>query len=134
MIASMSDANKKLVRRVTEEMLMGNSGLASELFAAPLVERQIGLADMLRGAFPDLTLKVEVLIAEDDMVACHWSAKGTQRGDVMGIAPTNAEASWTGTSIYQIADEKVVSVQTNWDVFELIQQLHDAAKQQAPST
>lgn len=133
MIPPMSAANKNVARRVVEEMLNGNPDLADELFASTLAGKQGGLAKKLRAAFPDLTLTVEELIAEGDMVACHWSAKGTQRGPMLGIPPTNAEASWTGTSIYRIQNEKITKAKTNWDSLELIQQLHDAAKRGSSS-
>ena len=126
----MSDTNKDVVTRVTEVMMSGKPELAGELFAPALAGKQAGLAKMLLGAFPDLTIRVDELIAEGDRVACQWKATGTQKGPMLGIPATNTAAAWTGTTIYGFVDGKIADVKTNWDSFELVQQLHAAAKQQ----
>ena len=41
-----------------------------------------------RAAFPDLTVTINDLIAEDDRVAKLWSLTATHKGEYLGIAPT----------------------------------------------
>jgi predicted ester cyclase len=127
-MGDMSEGNKRIASRVVEEMLSQNPALASELYDASLVPKVAKLAETLLAAFPDLEIKVEDLIAEGDKVACRWKARGTQRGPFLGIPPTNAQVTFTGTSIERIQGGKIVETKTNWDSFELIQQLHAAAK------
>jgi len=124
----MSEANKRISRRVVEEMLSGNPDLASELYSADLAPKQAQLARMIRASFPDLEIQVEDLIAEGDKVAYRWKARGTHRGPFLKIPPTNAVVSWTGMTIERIADGKIVDTKTNWDSFELVQQLQGIAK------
>ncbi len=124
----MHEANKAIARRVVEEMLVGNPELAHEIFAPTLAARQADLAKMLLASFPDLEMKVDDLIAEGDKVVCRWSARGTQRGPFLGIPVTNARVSWSGTTIDTIDTGRIVDSKTSWDLFELVQQLHKAAK------
>lgn len=124
----MLEANKAIARRVVEEMLTVNHELANELFTPPLATKQIGLAKMLQASFPDLEMKVDDLIAEGTKVVCRWSARGTQRGAFLGIPPTDLRVSWSGTTIESIENGRIVDSKTSWDLFELVQQLHKAAK------
>jgi hypothetical protein len=126
-MGAMSEAIKTIVRRVVNEMLVGKPELASELFSPAHAEKQALLGRQLVQGFPDLQMKVEELIVEGNKAACRWSATGTQRGSFLGIKPTNVRVSWTGTSMYRIEGGKIVDTTTNWDAFELIQQLHKAA-------
>lgn len=123
----MSEAIRNLVRRVTTEMLCGKPELAGELFSPQHAERQAMLARQLTQAFPDLQMKVDDLIVEGDKAACRWSATGTQRGPFLGIPPTGTQVKWTGTTMYRVEGGKIVDTTTNWDAFEVIQQLHKAA-------
>src|SRR5690606_33826683 len=74
-MAAMSEANKRIARRVVEEMLSGKPKLASELFAPSIAPKQAQLAKTLLAAFPDLQIKADELIAEGDKVACRWRAQ-----------------------------------------------------------
>ena len=128
MMVAMTEGNKTVARRVVEEMLVGKHELGHELFAPTLAARQIELAKMLQASFPDLEMKVDDLIAEGAKVACRWSARGTQRGPFLGIPPTNARVTWSGTTIDTFENGKIVDSKTSWDLFEVVQQLHKAAK------
>jgi len=124
----MLEANKAISRRVVEQMLTGNHELANELFSPALAAKQIGLAKMLQASFPDLEMKVDDLIAEGSKVVCRWSARGTHRGPFLGIPPTNLRVSWSGTTIESLENGRIVDSKTSWDLFELVQQLHNAPK------
>lgn len=124
----MSETNKNVARRVAEEMLSGKPDLGPELFAAGLVKAQTDLAQILHAAFPDLSIKVDDLVAEGDKVASRWTATGTQRGPFFGIPPTNLRVTWTGMTLDRIQGGKIVDTKTNWDSFELLQKLTAAAK------
>ena len=128
MMVAMTEGNKAVARRVVEEMLVGNHDLGNELFAGPLAARQIELAKMLQASFPDLEMKVDELIGEGNKVACRWSARATQRGPFLGIPPTNARVTWSGTTIDTFENGKIVDSKTSWDLFEVMQQIHEASK------
>lgn len=38
--------------------------------------------------FPDLSVKNELIISENDLVSIQWSAKGTHKGEFKGKKPT----------------------------------------------
>ncbi len=125
---AMSEMNKNVARRVAEEMLSGKPELAPELFAAGLVKQQADLAQILQAAFPDLSLRVDDMVAEGDKVASRWTATGTQRGPFFGIPPTNLRVTWTGMTLDRIEGGKIVDTKTNWDSLEVLQKLTVAAK------
>jgi len=124
-------------RRIIEEIFgAGNYELTQELIGADAVGHDPaqpapingpdGVAASARGyrdAFPDLTLTVNQQIADGDYVATRWTAKGTHKGDLFGIAPTGKQTTVTGITIDQWTDGKVAESWTNWDTLGLLQQL-----------
>ena len=133
----MSEQNKALVRRTIEEIWnKGNLAVADELIApnhvahdpanpnpgsGPEVTKQ--QASMYRTAFPDLHMTIEDQVAEGDQVVTRWTATGTHRGDLMGIAPTGKQMTITGINISRIAGGKAQEDWTNWDTIGMMQQL-----------
>ena len=124
-------------QRIIEEIFgAGNYELAEELIAAEAVghdparpEAVIGPAGVIesargyRDAFPDLRLTAEQVIADGDFVATRWTARGTHRGDLFGIAPTGKETTVTGMTIDRWEHGKLAESWTNWDTLGLLQQL-----------
>ncbi len=76
-----------------------------------------------RAAFPDLRFSVDDIIVEGDRVAVRWSAEGTHRGELQGLAPTGVRASSTGISINRWDNGKVVESWVAWDNLGLARQL-----------
>ena len=131
------EANKKASRRILEEIFgAGKYDLADELLQAkaighdPALPRPVqgpeGLkesARAYRAAFPDLKLTVEDVVGDGDLVATRWSAHGTQKGELFGIAATGKEATVTGITIDRYSGGKLAESWTNWDTLGLLQQL-----------
>ena len=131
------EKNARGSRQIIEEIFgAGKYELAHELIAADAVGHDPaqpapisgpeGVVESARGyrdAFPDLTLTVKQQIADGNSVATRWTAKGTHRGDLFGIAPTGKETTVTGITIDRWADGKVAESWTNWDTLGLLQQL-----------
>ena len=80
-------------------------------------------ASMYRGAFPDVRVTVDDVIAADDKVVLRWHSEGTHRGELAGLAPTGARGSVTGISIDRWKDGKVVEAWAEWDNLGLARQL-----------
>ena len=78
---------------------------------------------MYRGAFPDVRIVVDDVIAADDKVVLRWHSEGTHRGRLEGLAPTGARASVTGIGIDRWKDGKIVEAWTEWDNLGLARQL-----------
>jgi len=94
------ERNKAIVRETTERLFnQGDLGVIDELITADAVDhceppgtdcrahfRQT--VPMLRGAFPDLHMEIEDMVAEGDSVSVRLTMTGTHQGPFMGIPPT----------------------------------------------
>lgn len=133
----MADDGKRITRQVIEEVFnKGRLDLVDELIAPKYIghdpalpqdiagpDAQRELVAGYRAAFPDLSLSIDDQIAEGDRVVTRWKARGTQTGDLWGIAATGKEVTVTGTTIDRIKDGRIVESWTNWDALGLMQQL-----------
>lgn len=133
----MSEQNKALVRRYNDDFWgKGDQALANELFAENLVDHdpagqslppgREGMKQALanfRTAFPDLETSCEHLIAEGDTVVLRWKARGTHRGELMGIPPTGKQVTLKGVDILRIENGKIAERWAEYDNLGLLQQL-----------
>jgi steroid delta-isomerase-like uncharacterized protein len=74
-------------------------------------------------AFPDMQVRVEDVFTEEDKLVTRWSARGTHKGDMMGIPPTGKQISISGIAIDRFENGQSVE---HWEVFDqvgLMQQL-----------
>jgi predicted ester cyclase len=132
-----AEQNKALLRSIPEEMFnKGNLALAGEVFAADYIEHAslppgtpAGLegfkvfVSTLRAAFPDFHYTVEDDIAEGDKVVQRVTARGTQKGEFMGMPATGKQATWTEIHIARVAGGKLVEHWVNLDQLGMLQQL-----------
>ncbi len=133
----MLEDNKALVRRVYEECWSkGKLDSVEEIYAKDCtfhdpVFPQLGSGgdsmrrhiQMSRNAFPDLHFTINDVIAEKEEVVVHWTAKGTQQGQFLGVSPTNRNASVSGTSICRLKNGKITEQWVDWNVLTLLEQL-----------
>ncbi len=131
------ERNKELVRRVIEEVWnQGNHEIIDELHSADFVrhflpdDSKIKGLDMLRDcirnhrkAFPDWTEKIELIVAEGDLVLIHFTSTGTNKGSFQGNPATGTQIQANHTSIYRIVDAKIVEQWFLPDLLSLHQQL-----------
>ena len=135
----MSQENKALLRRWFEEVwIKGRADAIDEMFAADGIVH--GLSDdedkplrgpgdfkpfhkVFQGAFPDIEVVVEDVIAEGDKVAARCSVRGQHTGDHLGIAASNAPVHFTGMSIVRIKDGKIVEGWNNFDFMKMNKQI-----------
>jgi predicted ester cyclase len=57
------------------------------------------------------------------LVMTRFSARGTQRGLFLGVAPTGRVVSYTGMDLNRIAKGKIVESWVNYDALALLQQI-----------
>ena len=86
------------------------------------------LVTMLHGAFPDVHLKVEHLLVDDDTVVGHWTGSGTHVGGplhtVKGDVPaTGKHFVIDGVSWLKIVDGKIIESLANEDTLSLLKQI-----------
>ncbi len=130
------EQNKALANRWTEEVWnQANPATIDDLCAANFVFNYAppGMAPdresykktvaMYHGAFHNMHLTNELVIAEGDLVALRWKGTSTHNGEFMGIAPTGKQVTMTGNSIARIAGGKIVEEWTEMDSLSMIQQI-----------
>lgn len=81
------------------------------------------LFSMFFGAFPDLKMTVEEMIAEGDLVAVHTTMQGTHKGELMGIAATGNQFSYRGMDLIRIAGGKATELWHYEEELSFYQQL-----------
>ena len=125
----MSDTNKNLVRRHFEEIWNQRKMAAcdelmaddfSEHAAAPFAATapgkvhgptaMRGTAEWLLGQFPDLSMRIESIVADEDMVAVRIRSTGTNSGKLNGFLPpsgkrfTSEQSHWFRIEDGKLAD------------------------------
>jgi steroid delta-isomerase-like uncharacterized protein len=130
-----TEANKSLVRRLTEASNSGNLAVYDELLADSFVDRsappgfpndregQKQFAMMLNVGFPDANQTIDELIAEGDKVVMRWTGRGTNQGEFMGMPATGKPVTVTGIDIYRLEGDKIVEHWGEWDMMGMMQQL-----------
>ena len=131
----MADA-KQIVRRLIEEPWTGNMAVIDEVIGSgytgydPSAPEPISGPDGLKtqlqqyiDGFPDGRITVDDQIAEGNKVASRWTARGTQTGEVAGIAPTGKQVTVSGLTISRLEDGMVVEEWTTWDTLGMLVQL-----------
>ena len=82
--------------------------------------RQVGI--MMNGAFPDVVVTEEDLIAAGDKVVERSSAVATHAGPLMGRPATNKRVAWSEIHIYRLTNGKIVEHWAEIAMMELLQQ------------
>ena len=138
--------NEKLIRDYVEAWNDGNEGALREYVAEghihndpvnPQIGRgpngEIDKMRKYRAAYPDLEFRIVSLLEQGDQVATHWTATGTQMGELEGIPATAKPVEVAGMSFYRIAEGQIVESTILWDAYGMLQQLgvlaHAAGRQ-----
>jgi len=129
------EENKAICHRFFEEVFdERNLDLMEELSAATYVYHGPGgrevnlqglkqLLTMYFNALPDLQATVEDLVAEGDTVATRYTLRGTHKGDLIGIPPTNKQVIAMGIVIDRIVGGKFVESWGLLDQLSILQQV-----------
>jgi steroid delta-isomerase-like uncharacterized protein len=132
-----TEEGKAIVRRLLEEIwTRGNLALVDEMLTTsfvrygPAAEGEVRgreglkrLVTMYRTAYPDLRVRLEEQVAEGALIAARWTAEGTHRGELMGIAPTGKAITVAGATIDRVAGGKIEAEWAYYDVMGMLQQL-----------
>lgn len=73
--------------------------------------------------FPDLSVKNELIISENDLVSIQWSAKGIHKGEFKGKKPTEKPVSYSGVTVYRIKNGKIIEYWAYLDMQHLLSQI-----------
>jgi steroid delta-isomerase-like uncharacterized protein len=137
--SSETEKNKALLRRWFEEVWnKGRTDAIDEMFAQDAIAH--GLSDdpesplkgpsgfkpfheTFRGAFPDVEVVIEDMIAEGDKVAARCSVRAKHSGDHLGIAASGAPVDFTGIAIVRVRDGKLIEAWNNFDFLKMNRQI-----------
>ena len=121
-MAHQLEGNKAIAYRFAEEWNKGNLEGAVALMDENIVDHNPGpgqapgkagakqsLAAFFT-AFPDLKITNDFVLADDDRVVDHGTARGTHKGNLFGIPATNKPVEITYTDIYRIANGKIAEL------------------------
>jgi steroid delta-isomerase-like uncharacterized protein len=77
----------------------------------------------LRAVFPDIHFTSEDVLVDKDKVIVRWTCRGTHKGEFRRIPPTGKQVTFTGITIYRVANGKIVERWSVEDGISLLQQL-----------
>jgi steroid delta-isomerase-like uncharacterized protein len=131
----MSTQEKKvLARRVFDEVWsQGKFDVADELLSPDFVGHPGGLGERLDGpeeakefigrlrdGFPDITFRVDEIIADGETVAARWTSTGTHDGTFMGYQPTEERGTFRGMTFFRFEDGLIAEGWTQVDTLSLM--------------
>jgi len=116
----MSSTNKALVKSFVEDVFNKQDISATEKYFAKN-NSPVGSEEFKQSlnaqfkAFPDLQVKIEHIVAENDLVVVFLNFTGTHKGEFHGMLPTNRKINIRSADLYRIENEKIVK---HWDVVD----------------
>lgn len=127
--------NKTIIRRLTEAFDRGDVTMVEYWVDPGYVDHSpapgqpagrdglMNFARMLSTAFPDGKTTIDDLMAERDQVVCRWTARGTHKGEFMGIPATRKRVTITGMDVWRIRDGRVIEHWGEFDALGMLQQM-----------
>ena len=76
--------------------------------AAPDRDALKQVLSVIRGGFPDVRARIDLIVAEGDLVAYHTISEGTHTKEYFGVAPTGKRVTLRQLNIDRIRDGKIV--------------------------
>ncbi len=73
--------------------------------------------------FPDISVIVEDVIEENDLVATRLTFTATQKGEFAGIAPTNKTITFEAMEFFKVEDGRIVQSWGAWPLHDMINKL-----------
>jgi predicted ester cyclase len=130
------ETNRRLVRRMIEEVINANDEAAREEVVHPDFHDPTNPPGMRHGldgnrqivalfhrSFPDVRWDILDMIAEGDIVVVRLAMTGTHRGEFFGIAPTNRRVTVEGIHLLRMRDGKIAEHRGINDDLGFMQQL-----------
>jgi steroid delta-isomerase-like uncharacterized protein len=126
-----------LLRRFYEEVLVGgNFDLIDEYVVEGMQDHEDPMpgqppgrdgvrfyVNAIRAAFPDLTVKMDPVLADGDLEASHAVLSGTHQGEFLGIPASGKNVEFSSVDIIRIEDGKVAEHWGASDTLSLMQQI-----------
>jgi predicted ester cyclase len=75
-------------------------------------------------AFPDLAITDYFTVAHGDIVATHWKARGTSKGNFLMLPSSGKIVEYTGSSMYRIENSKIAEIWEARNTLAIMSQLN----------
>lgn len=131
-----AEDNKELLARYINEVWDNGNLDALRDFLSPSFERHTsptlppidldGQVERLRGfrdAFPDITISVDEVTAEDDRIAFRSTMRGTHEGELAGLAPTGKQVTVGLVDVIRVEDGRFAEQWGGPDLFDMVRQI-----------
>jgi steroid delta-isomerase-like uncharacterized protein len=126
--ASEQERNKTVARNFIEEVLSrGQLDKYGEFHSRDFVahagdrtgtlEEDLAYAREERKAVPDMSFRVNRMVAEKDLVVVHFTVSGTNTQAGMGFPATGKKIASDGMTIFRFKDGKICE---EWNVFDML--------------
>ncbi len=115
------ETNKKVVRDFVNEWANKHNAEAWDMYCSEDFKHHFNIPDIppnrlgikmlsmgILAAFPDMSLTIDLLFAENDFVVKRVSAKATHNGMYSNIQPTGKPYAWQETHIYRLKNGKII--------------------------
>lgn len=130
---NVQEKNKEVARSFFEEVLrQGHLDKYAESHAKDFVahgenheytlEEDMAAAKEERKAMPDMTVKVNQILAEQDLVAVYWTSSGTNTQAGMGFPATGKKIKIDGMTLFRFKAGKICEEWSVWDMLSVMRQ------------
>jgi steroid delta-isomerase-like uncharacterized protein len=127
------ERNKEVARSFFEEVLgQGHLDKYAESHAKDFVahgenheytlEEDIAAAKEERKALPDMVVKVNQILAEQDLVSVYWTSSGTNTQAGMGFPATGKKIKVDGMTLFRFKAGKICEEWSVWDMLSVMRQ------------
>ena len=132
------EENRAIVRRQFELIQFGDLDTFDKVMASDVANHALGriqtgletfkaILQGIRETFPDETVTIDDMIAEDDKVVVRATLRGTHQGSALpifaGIKPEGRPVEWQFIHIFRVRDGKIVEHWAQRNDLEVRQQL-----------
>jgi predicted ester cyclase len=120
---ALEEKNKELIKSFIDEVFNNHDVAAIDNYLAANLTDGAGKTPesfkksltALFSGFPDLHVKIEHILAENDFVLVFLNFSGTHKGQFEGMQPTNKPVKMRSADLYRIENGKIVE---HWDVVD----------------
>jgi len=126
------EANKEIVRSFYSEAINSRDSYACERWLSKGFvhngvkrgrEGQREVVAYFLAAFEPLAHEIQLLLAEDDLVAAHQHWRGRQVGEFLGAPASGREITFTSTAVLKLAGGEIVAAWDEMDTAPILAQM-----------
>ena len=129
-----TDTNKGIVRKFIELSVAGDENGLENLYDSRVIFHHAGMSDLNvksyrkldednHKAFPDQRWTIDDLIAEGDFVVARTTFRGTHKGMLQNISPSNRQVNLPMVLVFRLSNGKISELWAEYDQLNLMVQI-----------